>query len=91
MTACKTISGLFIFIFLIGKVIVHYYLDRTQGRSGGFLYTLLSPGVYFQWCKVNVDDAFVRLKFLSNLLLVLAFISLVINGVLGLTLYLNNR
>jgi hypothetical protein len=85
----KTISGLLIFILFTGKVIVHYYLDFKHGRSGGFLYSLISPWAYFQFYKLKVDRKFINLQRLCNRLLVLAFISLLVNIVLGVTLYLN--
>lgn len=90
MTALKTISGLLIFIFFTSKVIVHYYLDRKLGRSAGLYYVLISPKVYFKFYTAKVDHPLINLKQLCNLLLVLAFISLLANIVLGVTLYLND-
>ncbi|MBS1508150.1 MAG: hypothetical protein JSS79_16035 [Bacteroidetes bacterium] len=89
MTTLKTISGFLIFVFFFAKVIVHYYLDRKHGRSGGFLYSLISPMAYFQGYKSDVDIRHHHLKRHCNGLFWLALISLLVNVALGAILYVN--
>jgi hypothetical protein len=89
LASLKTISGLLIVLFFSCKVIIHYYLDYKHNKSASFLYSLLTPLHYFQSYKTTVDFQFINLKSLCNLLLVLTFISLILNIIFGVTLLLN--
>ncbi len=82
-----TLSGYAIILFLISKIIIHYYLDHLQGRDLGLSSMLLMPLQYISLYKSNVNSEYSGLKYLCNLLLILTFISLIANVIFGLLIY----
>lgn len=84
LNTLHTFSGLLILAAFLAKVFLHYYLDLRHQRSGNFLYTLLTPGMYFRRYTQPVDAGFEGMKRLCNLALLLTIISLAVNFMVGL-------
>ncbi|MFM6924754.1 MAG: hypothetical protein ACKOU7_04575 [Ferruginibacter sp.] len=84
-----TISGILILLCLVCKTSLHYYLDNKHNRHTGFIYTLVNPLPYLRLYRTAVTEKFMQLKRLCNLLLVLSFISLLLNLMLGLLIFMN--
>ena len=82
-----TISGCLIIIAIIAKISVHYYLDKQHGKSAGGASVIVTPLYYLQPYKATVGHNYRRLKKACNFLLWLALLSLLINIVCGVVIY----
>jgi len=78
-----TISGFAIFLSLITKSIIHYYLDNRHGRGIGLNSLLIAPIQYLIPYRSEVNKEYRRLKFLCNSLIVITYGSLLLNLIFG--------
>ena len=82
-----TVSAVVLVLAIIGKVVIHYYLDKSSGKTIHPASVLLSPLQYLRPYKDGGSIDHAVLKTLCNFLLLLAAISLLLNLVLGLLIY----
>ena len=82
-----TVSGCIIVLSLIGKIIVHYYLDRLQEKNISPGSILLMPLHYLLPYRMNVKNEYRKLKHFCNFLLILAAIALFLNIIFGILIY----
>ena len=78
-----TISGIAIILFLLCKVVIHFYIDYLQGRGFSASSILVMPLVYLRPYISGVASRFTKLKYLCNAFLVLACLSLLLNIIVG--------
>jgi succinate dehydrogenase/fumarate reductase cytochrome b subunit len=86
-----TISGILIILFFVSKVMLQYYLDYKHDRSVSFLYSLVIPSQYFKPYKRKLNSGYLKLQRVCNLLLTSTFIALILNILLGITIYYKNK
>jgi len=82
-----TVSGCIIILSLIGKVIVHYYLDYLHDNNISPGSILLMPLHYLLPYKISVKNEYQKLKHFCNFLLLLAAIALLLNITFGILIY----
>ena len=82
-----TISGCFVVLAIIAKIIIHYYLDKLHQRSVGLASLVIIPLNYLKPYRSDVDSNHILLKKGCNFMLLLAGIFLFINLMLGLLIY----
>lgn len=82
-----TLTGCLIIICFVAKLIIHYYLDRSNGRAFGIMYSLFNPLPYFLPYRSTVKDKYLSAKKNCNLLLKIAAVNLFLNIILGLVIY----
>ena len=82
-----TISGFMIVFSLMGKIIVHYYLNHLNGTTISPGTILLSPIQYLLPYRPDVKNEYLKLKRLCNFLLAVAAISLILNIIFGVLIY----
>jgi hypothetical protein len=82
-----TITGVAIVLAFAGKIVLHYYLDYTNDRRFGISGLILTPGIYFKFYKGELSEEQTWLKGICNLLLLLFYISLILNFIFGVLIY----
>ena len=82
-----TLSGFMIVLSLLGKIIVHYYLDHLHDRTISPMAIFLSPIQYLLPYKPDVKNEYLILKRLCNFFLALVSISLILNIFVGVLIY----
>lgn len=82
-----TLTGIVLFISLILKVILHYYLNYLNGKSLGFNSFLIMPTRYLIPFRENVSIENLTFKYLCNSFLVISCISLILNIIFGILIY----
>lgn len=87
MHLAHTLTGFGILFFMLGKLVLHYYLDGRHLRSLGLMSLLISPGYYLRPYRSSVDPSAAKWMYLCNSCLVLSVVSLVLNMVIGLAIY----
>jgi hypothetical protein len=78
------LSGIAIVLSLILKIAIHYYLEHLRDRSLGFSSIFIMPLQYLMPYKSSATGERNRLKYLCNGLIVLAYVSLLLNVFFGL-------
>jgi len=86
-----TISGIAILIALLDKIIMHYILDRKQGKVSGIASFLFAPGQYLWRYTAEVAPEYRGMKILCNMSWWLAVASLVANLIIGILIYKAER
>jgi len=82
-----TLTGIVLFISLIFKVIIHYYLNYLNGRNLGLNSFLIMPTQYLIPFRENVSIENLTLKYLCNSFLVISCISLILNIIFGILIF----
>jgi hypothetical protein len=82
-----TLTGIALFISMILKVIIHYYLNYLNGRNLGLNSFLIMPTQYLIPFRENVSIENLTLKYLCNSFLVITCISLILNIIFGILIY----
>lgn len=81
-----TLSGSIIVLSLLFKIIIHYYLDYLNDRRLGPNSIMFNPIRFLILYKALMNTEHNKLKFLCNSLLIIAYISLCVNFIVGLLL-----
>ncbi len=77
------LSGTAIFLSLMIKIAVHFYLDYLHGRRLGFYSIFMMPFQYLVPYKSAVNKEYKRMKNLCNSLIIITYISLLLNIISG--------
>lgn len=89
LSVLHTISGCVIVLSLVGKVIIHYLLNRSRGAAAGLGSIVAMPLQYLLPYKHDVNSKYQPLKYCCNFLLLLAVVALIVNIIFGVLIYLN--
>ena len=81
-----TISGVLLFVCLLSKMGLHYFLEWKCSRIVAPLQIIFSISMYFLPYKGEVSDSFNGLKTLCNLLMYAFYFFLTMNMVVGVLL-----
>jgi ABC-type glycerol-3-phosphate transport system permease component len=84
-----TITGFVIVLSLTGKFIIHLYLDHLHNGGLGLNSILIMSLIYLKPYKSTVKSEFNYLRYLCNSFLIVACISLLLNVIFGLLIYVN--
>ena len=87
LSVLHTTSGVIIILLLAGKIIIHYFLNRSRGNTGGFNSIAVMPLQYLLPYKFAVSPRYKKMKYCCNLLLLLAVLALIANIIFGLLIY----
>jgi len=87
LSTLHTLSGILILAFWIAKIALHGYLDFRHNRFIGLVPMLISPKMYFTFYADPVDQQYILLKRMCNLLLMASGTALFMNVVVGLMIY----
>ncbi len=87
MHLAHTLTGFGILFFMLCKLVLHYYLDGRHLRSLGLMSLLISPGYYLRPYRLSVDPSAAKWKYLCNSCLVLTAVSLFLNILIGLAIF----
>ncbi len=79
-----TLTGCLILLCFAGKLLIHYYLDRSEGRVIVIVYSFFALLPFLLPYKETVADKYLWLRKLCNLLLRLTAINLLLNFIIGL-------
>jgi len=83
-----SITGAIIFLAMLGKIILHYYLNYLHQRNTNLASLYMMPLQYLQRYKQPILHQYFNLKWSCNFLFILALCALVANITIGLIIYL---
>jgi len=81
-----TLTGFAILLSILGKLIIHMYLDYLHQRSISLSSIVIAPFLYLGPYKSNVNREYQTLKYICNSFLVITCISLLLNVLFGVLL-----
>jgi hypothetical protein len=82
-----TITGVAVVFLMVGKLIIHYYLDHLHQRDISFNTLLVMPLQYLRPYKFQVKKEGLKWRRICNLFLKLAILAFVLNIMIGLMIY----
>ena len=84
-----TVTGILILSSFFGKILMHYYLEYLHDRTSGIDSILITPLQYLLPYRQHVNQEHLTLKHWCNFFFTIGIISLALNIIVGILIYLN--